>query len=331
MRILVLQLKRIGDLVLTAPALAALRERVPDAQITLAVAKGCAALAPAFPMITRALGENAVALWKEVSFSRYDAVLDFTGTDRSAALTLLSKAPRRIGFTWMQKARVRSLVYNEFIDSPVRDHHTADHYLHLVDGIFPGQTPPRFDHLLNLPDTATALAEKLTGSHFVLIHPGTARPEKYWVAERWAELILHLRKRPGMECVISGGTDPFEEAHIGAIQGLLDRPCENLSGKIDLLTFAAVVARAELCISCDTATVHLGAAFGCRQIALYGPTNPFHWRPRHSNAVVISAAHPKGPLTEFDPWMKGAPTDLIPAGVVIEAADGLLAPDARPI
>ncbi len=332
MRILVLQLKRIGDLVLTAPALAALRDRVLNAQITLAVAEGSADLAPAFPMIDRALGSNALALWSEVSFSRYDAVLDFTGTDRSAALTLLSKAPRRLGFAWMKKARFRSMVYNEFIDSPARDHHTTDHYLHLVDGFAPALAAPRLAPSLILPAAATAAVGELVGSNeFALIHPGSARPEKYWVPAQWAKVIAHLHERHGLECVISGGSDPFEKAHIAEIQAVLSRRCLDLSGKIDLLTFAAVIARTRLCVSCDTAAVHLAGAFRRPQIALYGPTNPFHWRPRHVDAVVLSAAQPDAPMTAFEPKMKGAPMDAIGVELVLAAADGLLAPDARPI
>jgi hypothetical protein len=54
-------------------------------------------------------------------------------------------------------------------------------------------------------------------------------------------------------------------------------------------------------------------------------TNPFHWRPRHERALVISAAHPEGPLREFAPRMKGAPMAAISTQVVIHATDALLA------
>ncbi len=78
-------------------------------------------------------------------------------------------------------------------------------------------------------------------------------------------------------------------------------------------------------MSCDTAVVHLAAAFRVRQIALFGPTNPFHWRPLHDRAIVISAAQPEAPLTQFHPRMKGAPMDRISSEVVIRAIDDLLA------
>lgn len=99
----------------------------------------------------------------------------------------------------------------------------------------------------------------------------------------------------------------------------------NLAGKIDLPTFAAVIARARLCVSCDTGAVHLAAAFRTPQIALFGPTNPFHWRPRHERALVLSAAQPDAPLTAYHPRMKGAPMDGISTELVIRAIDSLLA------
>jgi len=76
-------------------------------------------------------------------------------------------------------------------------------------------------------------------------------------------------------------------------------------------------------VSCDTAVVHLASAFGIPQIALFGPTNPFHWRPIHDRAVVISAAQPDAPLTHFEPRMKEGPMELISTEVVIRATDCL--------
>jgi len=54
-KILLLQLKRIGDLILTTPAIAALRERFPEAQLTLVVSNECAELLPAISNIERIL------------------------------------------------------------------------------------------------------------------------------------------------------------------------------------------------------------------------------------------------------------------------------------
>ena len=61
MKILLLQLKRIGDLILTTPAIAALRESFPEAQITLVVSNECADLLPAISNVDRILIAQALA------------------------------------------------------------------------------------------------------------------------------------------------------------------------------------------------------------------------------------------------------------------------------
>jgi heptosyltransferase-3 len=140
-KLLALQLKRIGDLILTIPALAALRQRFPSAQITLAVTDRCAPLLPALDFIDRALVLRGETLnlrdWAGLIFTKFDICLDFTCNDRSAFCTVLSKAARRVTFEFAKKSRIRLLAYNRLIDSPVREYHTADHYCHLLRFLCP--------------------------------------------------------------------------------------------------------------------------------------------------------------------------------------------------
>lgn len=328
MRILALQLKRIGDLVLTTPALAALRSAWPDAEIALAVAPGCAPLLNAIPSINTGvvLGRGrGFRPWQQVLSGPWDVCLDFTGTDRSALAVALSRAKKRIAFEWVRKSKLRAAAFNRFIASPVRERHTVDHYLDLAAAIAPSENAPLPE--LDVAESARVETTQILRQHsivgpFAVLHPGTARPEKYWLPERWAEVAAHLKDRHGLACVITGGSDPYELAHVAGIGG----GAVNLAGRIDLLTFAAVLAQARLSVSCDTGAVHLAAAFQTPQIALFGPTNPFHWHPRHERALVLSAAQPDAPLTAFTPRMKGAPMERISTAAVIRAIDSLLAP-----
>ena len=98
----------------------------------------------------------------------------------------------------------------------------------------------------------------------------------------------------------------------------------SVAGTTDLVQLCGLIAKAELVISCDTAAVHLAAAYTRPQIALFGPTNPFHWRPRHKQAIVISAAQPEEPMSEFNPRMKGGSMDRISTATVCRAIDTLL-------
>ena len=358
-KILALQLKRLGDAILTAPALAALRRAQPDARITLAVSAACAPLLEAIPSIDAGIvfgTGRGWAPWQQALTGGFDAVLDFTGTDRSAAACALTRAPLRATFEWVKKSPARALAYHRFIDSPVREFHTTDHYLHLLRALDaePGSAAvlvrhppssaqrqsyfgaPRPDGLphtdggapgLVLPDAASAEAEgACPAGDFAVLHPGSARAEKYWRPERWAEVAAHLHRTRGLALAITGGRDAFEQQHLAAIRAALAPaiPITDLSGQLSLGGFAAALARARIVVSCDTAAVHFAAAFRRPQIALFGPTNPFHWRPRHERAVVLSAAQPGAPLTTFTPRMKGAPMDGISTALVIGAIETLL-------
>ena len=315
MKILALQLKRIGDLVLTTPALAALKS-LPNAEVVLAVHASTASLLPAIPHYdsTIVFGPGrGWTPWQQVLTGGFDVVLDFTGTDRSALATFLARAQRRVAFEWMRKNRLRALPYNEFVSSNVRERHTVDHYFDLLG---PLEVSPA-EGVSPLKIEGTSRSASLP-SKYALLHPGTARAEKFWLADRWTEVARHLGETHGLPVLVSTGPDPSERAHAAAIGGTLVQPR-------DLCDFAALIRDAALVVSCDTAAVHLTAAFERPQIALFGPTNPFHWRPRHERAVVISAAQPDAPMTQFTPRMKGAPMDRISTAAVCRAIDALLA------
>ena len=335
MKILVFQMKRIGDLVLTTPALAALKEL--GARVTLVVDGPCGSLTTAVPNVDEVLvyskkGGNR-ALWRRLRERDWDVCLDYTASDRSALMAWFSRTPRRIAFAWARKRLLRRLAYHEFVESPVRLAHTCDHYLDLLRPLGVERLTEPVPSL-DLPDIAKKnagriLAEAGVAGSYVLIHPGTARVEKYWLAGRWAKVIARLRER-GLAVVLTSGPDEFESAHVAEIfsefapQSTGQPPVASIAPP-DLLTLAALVKRARIVVSCDTGVVHLAAAFHKPQVALYGPTNPFHWRPRHAHAVVISAAQPMVPMTNFTPKMKGAPMEKIPTMTVLKAVEGLLA------
>ena len=158
------------------------------------------------------------------------------------------------------------------------------------------------------------------GGNFIVIHPGSARNEKYWLPERWAEVIAFCQSEPGRRCVLTGGKDPFEQANTSRASTTLwdGQTCADLSGQLDLPTLAAVLAEASLFVGVDSGPMHLAAAWRRPQIVLFGPTNPFHWRPRHALARVLQAGHGDAPVREFADRTPGGPMDLISTRAVID-------------
>lgn len=337
MNILLIQLKRIGDLILTTPAIAALREKFPDASISLVVSAAVKELLPAITGIDKVYevrGKTDDALdWIALSLGKFDYCLDFTRNDRSAFLTFLSGARKRITADHPQlRIKLRARSYNELIDAPVGFLHTVDYHLALLKPL--GIDNASRAILLALPEDTVNEADALlrtTGVHrdFVCFHPGSARAEKFWEPGRWAEAIDHCASATGMICVLTGGRSPIEQAQIAAIKKAARSKPIDVSGKTKLLTLAALVRRSRLLVTVDSAPMHFAAAWNTPQVVLFGPTNPFHWHPRSESATVL-LGETGLPVSEFNPKQGALAMNQISTKAVIDAMEALLsAPAAR--
>jgi len=325
MRLLVLQLKRIGDTVLTAPALALLREALPGAEIHLVLHGPCGQLAPLLPGIARTHtwqpGRANVGILRTIRSARFDAVLDLTSTDRSFLLAGLSRARTRVAWARAREERWwRKHAATHGIVASVRGLTTVDFHLALTNGLLktlglpsPSLPPPPY------LDLGAAQAPAGLPGRFLLIHPGSARPEKMWPAASWIETIRLIQTRHPIPVVLTGGSDPSELrdiAEITAATGAI-----SYAGTLDLAASAAVIGRAALALTVDSAAMHLAAQFGIPQVALFGPTNPYHWAPRHPRARVLLAAAPEAAATTLTPHQTPAPvTDILPTHLAREAA-----------
>jgi heptosyltransferase III len=353
--ILLIQLKRIGDLILTTPAIAALHEQFPTAKISLAVSSPCAELLPAIPNIESPLVANRAHTWLEIARGNFDFCVDFTRNDRSSLLTRLSRAKTRIASERRkQRSTIRSRAYNTFVVAPVRQLHTIDYHLKLVEPIGIREAAPAIQ--LKIPQEARARALQLRDTHkidngFIVFHPGSARAEKLWAPQRWAEVIEHAGEMYNVDLVLTSGRSSLDQSHLAEIKSQLRRSIDSfaaasspvrairpsrstpassivdLSGQTDLLTLAALIQKARLLVTVDSAPLHLAAATRTPQVALFGPTNPFHWRPRNSPALILQGTS-TGPVREFSAEQPRVPMNQISTRAVIDAMDALLSAPA---
>ena len=330
-KILLLQLKRIGDLILITPVLAALRENFPEAHLTLVVSKECADLLPAISNVDRILiarrNLRDLSLFLSVAVGKFDYCVDFTRNDRSAFLALLSGARRRVvSYRVREQAKTRARAYTDFVGVRMRDMHTIDYNLALLG---PLGARHAFSALhLDLPQMAYEKADALRRNWkvtkpYVILHPGSARQEKLWEPERWAEVIKYFGSNDGIDLVLTSGPSQDEQTHIAAIKNRTQHEIIDLSGETDLLTLAALIGQARLLVTVDSAPVHMAAATRTPQVILFGPTNPFHWRPRESPAVVLHGKS-AAPVTEFSPVQPRLAMSQISTEAVIGAMDSLL-------
>jgi ADP-heptose:LPS heptosyltransferase len=90
---------------------------------------------------------------------------------------------------------------------------------------------------------------------------------------------------------------------------------------------AALVGQAQLLVTVDSAPVHFAAASRTPQVILFGPTNPFHWRPMDSPALILQGKS-GAPVTQFAPLRPRFPMSEISTDAVISAMDSLLSQHA---
>jgi predicted lipopolysaccharide heptosyltransferase III len=335
LNILLIQLKRIGDLILTTPAIAAVREKFPESKLTVVISAESKTLAHAIAGVNRILimprGFAGFGTIAAIARGKFDYCVDFTRNDRSAFLVLLSRAKKRIvSFRIKVRSKFRTRFYNEFVEHRMRDMHVIDYHLALLEplGISNASRAVR----LELPKSSRATADELLSAHnirkgFIVFHPGSARAEKFWNAQRWADVIKHAADDHDIDLVLTGGSSPLEQTHISDIKSKVRHSVVDLSGKTDLLTLAALIAKARLLITVDSAPMHLASASRTPQVILFGPTNPFHWRPRESPALILQGTS-ISPFTEFVPKQPRLPMNQISTQAVIDAMETLLSAPA---
>jgi predicted lipopolysaccharide heptosyltransferase III len=296
---LLTKLRYIGDVLLTTPAIRAIREAYPSAHITMLVNRGTEdvlrhnARLDRVVTVERGTTDRLAALRREWELVRrlrqvrYDVSVDFFSGDRAAFLSLACGVPLRIGFAGREGFRRWVLNRQADIQGPI---HMLERNLLLLQqtlGLEPGDTRPELQTGPDDEDYADGWLQRrgLGDAGFVAIHPGGRAWFKRWPAERWAALI-DLLQAEGHPVILTGG--PAEEADLRRIAAAAATPIPSAAGQTSILQLAALLRRARLFIGNDSGPMHLAAAVGTPVVALFGPTEPELWRPWGEGHVVIS-------------------------------------------
>lgn len=291
-RILVIRLSSIGDIVHALPAVAALGESLPGAEIAWVVESRFAELVEGNPFVRQVLRLDTLRWrrrWRSASAPDEvvgglaavrqfcpDIAVDFQGLLKSAALAWLSRSPRRIGFAgpW-RREKLAGLLYTERVEAAGR-RHVVEENLALVERL--GVAPrPRECWQFPLPhdrdaesDVGRRLAE-LGAEKFIVINPGGGWTSKRWPPQQYVELIRAIESQGDYWALVTGS--PYEESWIRQI--VMAAGSEHaVYFPSTLVEFIALVRRARLLVGGDTGPLHLAAAVGTPIVAIYGPTRP---------------------------------------------------------
>jgi heptosyltransferase II len=277
----VIQTAFLGDVVLTTPLLSVLAERHGPVDVVTTPAAAPllethAAVRRVIPYAKRGADRGfsgLLRLGRSLRAERYAFAYLPHRSARSAALALIARIPRRIGFAdgWR-------LLYTGARPRPATGHE-IDRLLALADVLPHHQTAPTLG--LTAADVAAAeaalRAEGIAGA-FAALAPGSI-----WGSKRWPHYAALAERLAGrLDVVVVGGVEDTPlGAEIGTAVARAGGRSANLCGQLTLRQSAAVIRKAALLVTNDSAPLHFAQAVATPTVAIFGPTLPsFGFGPR---------------------------------------------------
>ncbi len=294
--LLCIRLDTIGDVLMTTPAIRALKASHPHRRVTLFTSAAGAAVAPLIPDLDATLVYDApwlkataprtnsqpeYAMAEQLRLLKFDAAVIFTVYSQSplpsAFLCYLADIPVRLAHCHENPYQllthwVRDLEPEQYVRHEVR------RQLDLVATIGCRVEDERLS--LRVSDLARCrvlhLLDNLSlerSRPWVVIHPGATALSRRYPPESFAIVARQLLQQ-GIQVVFTG-TSPEQEL-VGQIQTAIALPCHSLVGCLSLAELAALLELAPVLISNNTGPVHVAAAVSTPVVDLYALTNPQH-------------------------------------------------------
>jgi heptosyltransferase-3 len=270
-RILVIALRRLGDVLLTTPLIRSLKRAYPDATIDALVFAGTEGILAGNPDLSAVIAmpqrpriREALALGRRL-WRRYHLAVSTQTGDRPT-LFAWAAGRRRIGMTEGDAfaARVKRRMLGEFVDTDPELHRVAD-LLRLADMLGIDEAED-----IVLP-VAPARSDARPDRSYAVIHAVPMFRYKRWTEEGWRALAAGLTAR-GLAVIATGGPAEADKRYLDGVWSGQD--VWRLDGVLSWGELAALIGGASVYIGPDTSVTHLAAATGAPTVALYGPTDP---------------------------------------------------------
>ena len=307
-RILVRGVNWLGDAVMTTPALLRLRERFPDAHITLLSPEKLRELWLRHPAINEtiafAANDNLFSVAGRLRADKFDLALVLPNSPRSALETWLARIPERVGYAhawrnWflteavstrpghvrMHKrtvAEVNGLISGGQTATQVSipaSAHQIHEYLHLVAAL--GANPqPLAPQLAVTAEEINAVRDKfglagISGPVFGLNPGAEYGPAKRWPADRFIAAAQEIQQRTGCTWLIFGGKADVPVAERIAMESCIALHSPRcVAGQTSLRELMALLKLCRVLLTNDTGPMHVAAALGTPVVVPFGSTSP---------------------------------------------------------
>ncbi len=352
-RILVIRLDNIGDVIMSGPVLRALDRAYPEARITLLASPGGSQAAALLPWVDEIIVWRAI--WQEIKDDHtlnpfremrlvellkqrnFDAAFILTSFSQSpyppAYACYLAGIPYRIG----QSKEFGGGLLTQWI-RPLPDRtHQVDRNLHLLEAI---DIPTQGNRLelrvrpADRQDAAALLAEKgiQAGEPYMVLAPGASSPTRRYDPHRYAQAAESLITETGMPMLVVGAQK--ETGRFRPLVELAQRQPKVISlvGKTTVPGLAAVIERAGLVITNNSASMHIADAFNRPEVVLFAGTEYLEqWEPRNAPARLLNRSTHCSPCYRFECPYNLECLDIPPEELVYSALQVLREPDILPV
>jgi heptosyltransferase III len=297
-KILVINLRYIGDTIWMYPFIRNLKLNLPGAEISALVNKGGEVFLELMPELSEVIaferkeikGKGGflkfIRFLKELRNKNFEAVFVLSNSDRPNIIGFASGAKIRIGFesdNWWRGF----LLTNRFRWDIDKNPHMIEYYLQALTDA--GFTVHDRRFTIDVPDSEIKkIIEKFSilktrDKKSVLVHPGARTKLRQWGVEKFSEVINSVGDR--YRIFLIGGPD--EDDIIQDMLNKLKKPPDIVSTNLNLLEFAALCKFSDLFIGNDSAPIHIAAATGLFVIGIYGPTLSKHCGPWTDKKVLF--------------------------------------------
>ncbi|HTZ39959.1 MAG TPA: lipopolysaccharide heptosyltransferase II [Syntrophales bacterium] len=313
----------IGDVVMTFPAIAAVRETLPHARITVLVKPWVADLVRMHPAVDEVMiyerpGRHAGigGLWTlatELRRRHFDTAILLQNAIEAAIIAWLARIPIRAGYR--TDARGFLLTHPVARSQEIRGVHQSLYYLEMLRALGL-RSSDRTARIVPAKQDREA-AEKRLAEYGIAdrrpiigMAPGAAYgPAKRWFPERFAAVADRLIERYSCPVLLFGGAG--DRAITEAVQSAATNAFTDVAGRTSLGEAVALIARCDLFITNDSGLMHVAGALGVPTVAIFGSTNPVTTSPPGERTVIVRRA------VDCSPCLKPeCPTDFACMGLI---------------
>ena len=214
---------------------------------------------------------------------RFDIAYVCPNSLKSALLPFLASIPKRVGY--LGEARIGLLTHR--LKNPPKDKRPpmVAYYSALSGDADVADDRPQLQ--MSEPEVASALALMglQRGGYYVFAPGAEYGPAKRWPAAHFSALASQL----DLPVVLLGSAKEFAlcEEIAASVNAVQPEKCVNLAGKTSLAHAFIAIAATKNIVSNDSGLMHVAAAFGVPQVAIFGSSSPLHTPPLNGKAIVF--------------------------------------------